>query len=424
LAYVIYTSGSTGKPKGVMVEHRGVAADCLDYRDQHGLTAVDRVLLMAEASVDASVEQLFPVLFAGGRVILNKFDLNPIGFSRQLHAHGVSLIDVPAVYWRALVQTWLEQPDLMSRSMLRDLIVGGDVMPVEVLPLWWQTLLSRSVRLFNVYGPTETTVSATSFAVTPGFDGPRIPIGRPLAKTRIYVLGEDGQPMPIGVAGEIYISGSGVARGYLNRPGMTAERFLPDPYAAEPEARMYRTGDLARWLPDGNLEYIGRADFQVKIRGFRIEPGEIEAALRGCEGIQDAVVLAREDAPGEKRLVAYVTTDTSDRVAGSAARVAYSAEAAALPAVLKEHLRNRLPEHMVPAAFVVLEALPLTPNGKVDRKALPAPEADAYATRSYAAPPPLPGKLSAQSDRSTRGPNHDRCNRLTTPSCGLRSASG
>jgi thioesterase domain-containing protein/acyl carrier protein len=216
-----------------------------------------------------------------------------------------------------------------------------------------------------------------------------VPIGRPIANTRIYVLDGAGQPVPIGVAGEIHIGGVGVARGYLNRPELTSERFLPDPYAAEPDARMYRTGDLAHWLPDGNLEYIGRADFQVKIRGFRIEPGEIEAALRGCEGIQDAVVLAREDAPGEKRLVAYVTTDISDRVAGSADRVACSAEVAALPALpalLKEHLRNRLPEHMVPAAFVVLEALPLTPNGKVNRKALPAPEADAYATRSYAAP--------------------------------------
>ncbi|MFM8275799.1 MAG: thioesterase domain-containing protein, partial [Cyanobium sp.] len=169
--------------------------------------------------------------------------------------------------------------------------------------------------------------------------------------------------------------GAGVARGYLNRPELTAERFLPDPFAAEPDARMYRTGDLARWLPDGNLEYIGRADFQVKIRGFRIELGEIEAALRGCEHIQDAVVLAREDAPGEKRLVAYVTVAAS-----------CDAVAAELPALLKVQLRDSLPDYMLPAAFVVLEAFPLTPNGKLDRKALPAPEADAFASNAYVPP--------------------------------------
>ena len=226
--------------------------------------------------------------------------------------------------------------------------------------------------------PTETTISSTVFTVHPGFTGFSIPIGRPLPNTRIYVLDGDGQPVPIGVAGELYIGGAGVARGYLNRPELTAERFLPDPFSSEPTGRMYRTGDLARWLPDGNLEFLGRADFQVKIRGFRIELGEIEAVLRSADGIRDAVVLAREDVPGDKRLVAYVTTaastDTSDP------------DPAALPGLLKAHLQSRLPEHMVPAAFVVLEALPLTPNGKLDRKALPAPEIEAYASRAYEPP--------------------------------------
>jgi thioesterase domain-containing protein/acyl carrier protein len=369
-----------------MVEHRGVVAHCLEYRDRHNLTAADRVVLMAEPSFDASVEQLFPALLAGGSVILTKLELEPIGFSRQLNRHRTTLLDVSGVYWRALVQAWLERPDLMTVSQLRILIVGGDVMPVDVLPLWWQLPLCQTVQLFNVYGPTETTVASATFAVPAAFDGPRIPIGRPLPNTRIYVLDGEGQPAPIGVAGEMHIGGAGVARGYLNRPELTAERFLPDPYAAEPEARMYRTGDLARWLPDGNLEYIGRVDFQVKIRGFRIESGEIEAALRACAGIQDAVVLAREDAPGEKRLVAYLTADTSEKAGGSAETVACGAEVAALPEVLKAHLLSSLPEYMVPAAFVVLETLPLTPNGKVDRKALPAPEADAYATSAYAPP--------------------------------------
>jgi amino acid adenylation domain-containing protein len=380
LAYVIYTSGSTGRPKGVMVEHGGVSAHCLEYRDRHGLGATDRVSLMAEISFDASVEQLFPAMIAGGQVILTKFDLEPSRFSRQLKAHAVTLVDISGVYWRSLVQNWLGQPDVTPSSTLRILIVGGDVMPVDVLPAWRQLPLSQTTRLFNVYGPTETTVAAAVFALPIDFKGPTIPIGRPIANKRIYLLDADGQPVPIGVAGEIHIGGAGVARGYLNRPELTTERFLTDPYSPEPNARMYRTGDLARWLPDGNLEFLGRSDFQVKIRGFRIELGEIEAALRACQGIHDAVVLAREDGPGEKRLVAYVT------VAGRADTVAGDVDTTTLPATLKTQLQSSLPDYMVPAAFVVLDALPLTPNGKLDRKALPAPEADAYATGAYAPP--------------------------------------
>ncbi|MFM8277089.1 MAG: amino acid adenylation domain-containing protein, partial [Cyanobium sp.] len=376
LAYVIYTSGSTGKPKGVMVGHLGVAAHCLEYRSRHGLTTADRVVLMAEPSFDASVEQIFPVLLAGGRVVLTKFAVDPIGFSNQIKAHGVTLVDVAGIYWRTLVQCWLEQPELVAGSPLRILIVGGDVMPAEVLPLWRQTSLSSIVQLFNVYGPTETTIASTVFAVSSDFTGLHIPIGRPIANTRIYLLDDDGQVVPIGVAGEIYIGGVGVARGYLNRPELTAERFLPDPFASQPQAKMYRTGDLARWLPDGNLEFLGRVDFQVKIRGFRIELGEIEAALRSGDGMRDAVVLAREDVLGEKRLVAYVTADAA----------AGSTDPADLPPRLQAHLQSRLPEYMVPAAFVVLEAFPLTPNGKLDRKALPAPEAEAYASSAYEPP--------------------------------------
>ena len=227
----------------------------------------------------------------------------------------------------------------------------------------------------DLYGPTEATVCATLHLCSADANGDP-PIGRPIANTRLYVLDGDGQPVPIGVAGELYIGGAGVARGYLNRPELTSERFLPDPFSSDPTGRMYRTGDLARWLPDGNLKYIGRVDFQVKIRGFRIELGEIENALRSCDGIRDVVVLAREDVPGDKRLVAYVTTDAS----------AATSAPAALPGLLKAHLQSCLPEHMVPAAFVVLEALPLTPNGKLDRKALPAPDAQAYASRAYEPP--------------------------------------
>jgi acyl-coenzyme A synthetase/AMP-(fatty) acid ligase/aryl carrier-like protein len=209
----------------------------------------------------------------------------------------------------------------------------------------------------NLYGPSETTTYSTWVAMRreEGF----VPhIGRPIANTRVYLLDGNGQPVPQGVVGELYIGGDGVARGYLNREELTAERFLPDPFAGEPSARMYRTGDLARYLPDGNIEFLGRNDFQVKIRGYRIELGEIESALTRHPAVREAVVLAREDSPGEKRLVAYVVG---------------KAEAPAA-AELKDRLNRTLPPYMVPAAFVMLEQLPLTPNGKVDRKALPAPE--------------------------------------------------
>jgi acyl-CoA synthetase (AMP-forming)/AMP-acid ligase II/aryl carrier-like protein len=205
------------------------------------------------------------------------------------------------------------------------------------------------------------------------------PIGRPISNTQIYILDVHRQPVPVGVSGELYIGGAGVARGYLNRPELTAEKFLADPFSAEAGARMYKTGDVGRYLPDGNIEFLGRNDFQVKIRGFRIELGEIEAKLSAHPGVREAVVLAREDSPGDKRLVAYYTpTRTLDESGALADNV--DAE------LLRAHVATTLPEYMVPAAYVLLETLPLTPNGKLDRKALPAPEADAYALSVYEAP--------------------------------------
>jgi acyl-CoA synthetase (AMP-forming)/AMP-acid ligase II/aryl carrier-like protein len=227
-------------------------------------------------------------------------------------------------------------------------------------------------RLSNLYGPTEAAVDVTAWECD-GQELSRIPIGRPIANCRIYVLDGWGQPVPLGVEGEIYIGGVGVGRGYWKRPQLTAERFVRDPFASEPGARMYRTGDLGRYLPDGNLEYLGRNDQQVKIRGFRIELGEIEARLQEQPGIGAAVVLAREDVPGDKRLVAYYTLEEEE----SAAPDALS---------LRSHLAASLPEHMVPAAYVPLEALPLTPNGKLDRRALPAPEGSDYGIRCYEPP--------------------------------------
>jgi amino acid adenylation domain-containing protein len=351
LAYVIYTSGSTGVPKGVMVEHRGVSAHCLNGSELEGLTPKDSVLLMAEIAFDPSVEQLFSSLLAGARVILTKFDLEPGHFSSHLTDHGVTLLNIPCLYWKTLVQAWLADPELTLGSPLRILIVGGDVMPAEVLSAWWQLPLSKSTRLYNFYGPTETTVSATTFAMGTGSLRSTIPIGRPLANRCTYVLDGDGQTLLIGVSGELSVGGIGAARGYLNRTELTAERFLPDPFATVPDARMYRTGDLARWLPDGNLEYIGRVDFQIKIRGFCIELEEIEAALRDCEGIREAAVLAREDAPGEKRLVAYVTLAEGEAIAdgmfladGAAVADIHTDAVARLPASLKAQLQCRLPD--------------------------------------------------------------------------------
>jgi amino acid adenylation domain-containing protein len=387
LAYVIYTSGSTGRPKGVMVEHRGVNNLVAAQIREFGLGPDSRVLQFASFSFDACVSEVFTALCAGTVLYLPSPETKLVGeaLSSTIARHGLSHATLPPSVLATL-------PDGERLSTLGTLAVAGERLP-EALARRWAA--DRS--LINAYGPTEVTVGATLHLCAADASGDP-PIGRPIANTRIYVLDGDGQPVPIGMAGEIHIGGAGVARGYLNRPELTAERFLPDPYANEPDARMYRTGDLARWLPDGNLDYIGRLDFQVKIRGFRIELGEIETALRGCQGVRDAVVLAREDGAGDKRLVAYVTLAESAKVAGAnpgadgvdvADKVdttAVVADIAALPATLKTHLQSSLPSHMVPAAFVVLESLPLTPNGKLDRKALPAPEADAYATGAYAPP--------------------------------------
>src|SRR6185312_11949685 len=272
----------------------------------------------------------------------------------------------------ALLEQMLEHPMIKQWTSLRVMSCGAEILKPELVSAFYQSLRGE---LWNTYGPTEATVQSTFIACTTE-EGQDVPIGRPIANTQIYILDACTQPVPQGVTGELCIGGAGVARGHLNRPELTAERFVLDPFVNEPGARMYRTGDLARWLRDGNIEFLGRNDNQVKIRGFRIELGEIEARLAEHPEVREAVVLAREDTVGEKRLVAYYTASGIGET-----------EAASVGAEqLRAHLSAVVPDYMVPAAYVRMERLPLTPNGKLDRKALPAPEQEAYAVRGYEAP--------------------------------------
>src|SRR5450830_1774865 len=366
LAYVIYTSGSTGQPKGVMNEHRGVVNRLLWMQDEYGLDASDSVLQKTPFSFDVSVWEFFWPLFNGARLVMARpgGHRDP-GYLREVirEQNITTLHFVPS-----MLDLFLAHGEAGDSGLLR-VMCSGEALPGHLVRRFKQQL--PEVGLFNLYGPTEAAVDVTAWDCAGPLDETpdNTPIGKPVANTRIYLLDANFQPVPLGVAGELYIGGVQVARGYLNRPELSAERFLDDPFNV---GRMYRTGDLARYLADGTLEYLGRNDNQVKIRGFRIELGEIEARLAAYPGVKESVVLAREDHPGEKRLVAYFTTQQPQTL--------LEAES------LRGHLQDALPEYMVPTAYVQLDALPLTPNRKVDRKALPAPEGAALASREYEAP--------------------------------------
>jgi amino acid adenylation domain-containing protein len=368
LAYVIYTSGSTGRPKGVMVEHRSVCQQIAAVRQVLGLRPGERSLQFASVTFDAAVEEIFGALLSGCTLVLRGDDwvADAGTFWARCEAHGINVMDLPTRFWQLLAADPRPLP-----ACVRLVLIGGEAVEAPALQAWFAAGGHRP-RLLNTYGPTESTVNATFHEVTADPATWRS-IGRPVPHTRAYLLDAHGEPVPVGATGEIHVGGGQVARGYRGRPGLTAERFVPDPFG-EPGARLYRTGDLGRWRADGTIDFLGRNDFQVKVRGFRIELGEIEARLAEHPAVREAVVLVREDAPGEKRLVAY-------HVGGDA-----GAEA------LRAHLAERLPEYMVPAAYVPLERLPLTSSGKLDRTALPAPEGDAYASRSYE--PPL-GEVEA-----------------------------
>ncbi|WP_229796441.1 non-ribosomal peptide synthetase, partial [Saccharothrix coeruleofusca] len=342
-AYVIYTSGSTGKPKGVVVEHRHLVNLLHNHREDFATEHL-RVALSAVFSFDTSWEGL--LLMADGHelhVLTDDVRLEPTALVDYVRRNRIDFLDLTPSYVQQLIPAGL----LDGEHAPRLLMLGGEALGGAL----WRELAASRTRAYNFYGPTETTVDAVSCEVT----GDRPVIGRPLSNLSAYVLDEELQPVPVGVAGELHIAGAQVSRGYLNRPGLTASRFLADPFGA-PGSRMYRTGDRVRWLPDGTLEYLGRNDDQVKIRGFRIEPGEVEAALLSHPDVTEATVVARDD-DGHARLIGYVVTRSP---------VAHAA--------LREHLKRTLPEYQVPSAFVELDRIPLTPNGKVDRRALPAPQ--------------------------------------------------
>ncbi|HEU0078336.1 MAG TPA: amino acid adenylation domain-containing protein, partial [Longimicrobiaceae bacterium] len=348
LAYVIYTSGSTGRPKGVLVPHRGVCNTIEAYVREYRVDASSRVLLFAPLHFDASLTDLFTPLCSGGSLVVAP---------REALVPGpelVAFLDRHRVTHAKFTPSFLAAMPDAELPHLRAVMSGSEACTAEVVARW-----APGRRFVNGYGPTEASVRVTAVECTDGSRTP--PIGRPVANARLYVLDARGEPAPVGVPGELHIGGVGVARGYLGRPELTAEKFVPDPFSPAPGARMSRSGDLARWRPDGVLDFVGRTDFQVKIRGFRVEPGEVEAALLGHPALADAAVVARDGAGGVKRLVAYV-------VAGRSSAAPPAGE-------LREFLRERLPEYMVPAAFVALDALPLTSRGKTDRAALPEPEA-------------------------------------------------
>jgi amino acid adenylation domain-containing protein len=376
LAYVIYTSGSTGQPKGVLVTHGNMVNHSLAVADLFALQPEDRVSQCNLLSFDISVEELFSSWISGAAVILcppEKF-LPDEEFANWIARDEITVLNLPTAFWHK----WVDALDTRQKHVsarLRLVVCGGDKAAAHVLAKW-QTLAAPQVLWINTYGPTEATVTTTvynePFCPVMEKDSQEIPIGRPIAGAQVYILDRGLQPVPIGVPGELYIGGAGLARGYLNRPEITSESFIPNPFSQQPGTRLYRTGDSCRYLPDGNIEFLGRIDHQVKIRGFRIELGEIESTINQHPGVQGSVTIVREDVAGDKRLVAYVVPRQ---------------EGAPTINELRSFVKQKLPEYMVPSAFVFLDSLPLTSNGKVDRQALPVPSQNrAELEESFVAP--------------------------------------
>ena len=366
-AYVIYTSGSTGKPKGVVVPHRAVVNFLLSMQREPGLGEDDVLVAVTTPSFDIAVLELLLPLLAGATLVLATRDQAVDGAALRalLERSHATLMQATPTTWQLLIDAGWHGSPLSFKAL-----VGGE----SLSPQLAGQLLACTRELWNLYGPTETTVWSTCWRVPP--QAQTIAIGRPIANTTIHVLDAQGKRCPAGVSGEIFIGGEGVATGYLRRPELTAERFVPDPFGPDPQARMYRTGDRGRWRHDGLLEHQGRLDFQIKVRGHRIEPGEIEARLQAHADVAQALVVAREDRPGDARLAAYVVLRGGELDAAG----------------LRDHLRVDLPDHMLPQHYVALAAMPLLPNGKIDRHALPAPRAEQRPQASAADAPSTPAE--------------------------------
>ena len=363
LAYVIYTSGSTGRPKGVQLEHRSLVNFLCSMQREPGMNGNDVLVAVTTLSFDIAGLELYLPLLVGGRLVVASRDATVDGrlLKQLLGQCGATIMQATPTTWRLLLESgWEGDPNLK-------VLVGGEALSADLA----RQLAQCCGSVWNMYGPTETTIWSSVYRVE-GKDEKLVPIGKPIANTTFDILDANRQPVAAGAEGELYIGGDGLARGYFEREELTAEKFVPDSFSSLPGARMYRTGDLARYRPDGNVEFLGRIDHQAKIRGFRIELGEIEAVLEQHDAVSQAVVIAREESPGDKRLVAYVVPDLPNSVE---------------TAELREHAGQQLPDYMVPSAFVQMSRLPLTPNGKVDRKALPVPTmCDFEAETKYAAP--------------------------------------
>ncbi|MBF6055843.1 amino acid adenylation domain-containing protein [Streptomyces eurocidicus] len=375
IAYVIHTSGSTGRPKGVPVTHRSLANHSFAVNDHFALAPGDRVLQCRSLSFDAAAEEIFPPLLHGATLVLGDDPLRQTfrALTQQVIDTGTTFLSIPTAFWHS----WVLEEDclvrLASESSLRLMIVAGEKAGRQAL-LTWREWTGRGIRWCNVYGPTEGTI--TSALYEPGADWTgdghgSVPIGHPIENVHAYVLDDRMNPVPQGTAGELYIGGSGIAVGYLNKPGMTAEKFLPDPFSGAWGERMYRTGDLVRAAAEGGIEFIGRRDHQVKLRGYRIELGEIEMTLAEHPEVRAAVALVDETDPENKSLVCYVVMHARTRVSVGE---------------LMAHLRRHLPWYMIPAVVVTIDAFPLTPNGKIDRSALPALGVSAATTADHIAP--------------------------------------
>ncbi|MEG4500182.1 amino acid adenylation domain-containing protein [Microcoleus sp. F10-C6] len=356
LAYIIYTSGSTGQPKGTLIIHQGLVNYLSWCTEAYAVADGSGSPVHSSIGFDATITSLFSPLLVGKKVVLLPED-------QEIEALGAILCSQSQFSLVKITPAHLDLlsfliPNWSANNQTRAFIIGGEALSGKTVSFWRES--APSTKLINEYGPTETVVGCCVYEVDAQTQlSGGIPIGRPIANTQLYILDPYLQPVPIGVLGELYIGGAGVARGYLNRPDLTESKFIPNRFSDEPGSRLYKTGDKARYLPDGNIEFKGRLDNQVKIRGFRIELGEIEAALRQYPGVQETVVVAREDVPDRKYLAAYIVPNRESAIASS---------------VLRSFLQEKLPDYMIPGAFVMLDALPLTPNGKVDRKALPTPD--------------------------------------------------